>query len=212
MSNHTSNAEERMKKSIESLEYNFGRVRTGRANPHILDAIKVDYYGVPTPITQLAGVKVPEASMLVIEPWDKSSLNNIEKAIRQSDLGITQPEHYGCLTAWAQQGVLLLNTVLTVREGNPNSHKGKGWEQLTDRIISELNKKDTPVIFLLWGNNAIGKAGLIDNPIHRKLTSVHPSPLSAHRGFLGCRHFSRANDLLAEAGLRPIDWQLCSTK
>ncbi len=89
MSNHTSNAEERMKKSIESLDYNFGRVRTGRANPHILDAIKVDYYGVPTPITQLAGVKVPEASMLVIEPWDKSSLNSIEKAIRQSDLGIT---------------------------------------------------------------------------------------------------------------------------
>ncbi len=89
MSKHTSNAEDRMKKSIESLEYNFGRVRTGRANPHILDSIKVDYYGQPTPITQLAGVKVPEASMLVIEPWDKTSLNNIEKAIRQSDLGIT---------------------------------------------------------------------------------------------------------------------------
>ncbi len=89
MSIHTDNAEERMMKSIDSLEYNFGRVRTGRANPHILDSVKVDYYGVPTPITQLAGVKVPEASMLVIEPWDKSSLNNIEKAIRQSDLGIT---------------------------------------------------------------------------------------------------------------------------
>ena len=89
MSIHTDNAEERMEKSIDSLEYNFGRVRTGRANPHILDSIKVDYYGQPTPITQLAGVKVPEASMLVIEPWDKTSLNNIEKAIRQSDLGIT---------------------------------------------------------------------------------------------------------------------------
>ncbi|MBR3226428.1 MAG: ribosome recycling factor [Atopobiaceae bacterium] len=89
MSIHTDNAEERMMKSIDSLEYNFGRVRTGRANPHILDSVKVDYYGQPTPITQLAGVKVPEASMLVIEPWDKSSLNNIEKAIRQSDLGIT---------------------------------------------------------------------------------------------------------------------------
>lgn len=89
MSIHTDNAEERMEKSIDSLKYNFGRVRTGRANPHILDSIKVDYYGQPTPITQLAGVKVPEASMLVIEPWDKSSLNNIEKAIRQSDLGIT---------------------------------------------------------------------------------------------------------------------------
>ncbi|MBO7674000.1 MAG: ribosome recycling factor [Atopobiaceae bacterium] len=89
MSIHTDNAEERMEKSIDSLKYNFGRVRTGRANPHILDSIKVDYYGQPTPITQLAGVKVPEASMLVIEPWDKSSLNNIERAIRQSDLGIT---------------------------------------------------------------------------------------------------------------------------
>ena len=89
MSDHTDEAEYRMEKSIESLEYNFGRVRTGRANPHILDSIKVDYYGVPTPITQLAGVKVPEASMLTIEPWDKSSLRNIEKAIRQSDLGIT---------------------------------------------------------------------------------------------------------------------------
>jgi len=89
MSDHTDEAEYRMEKSLESLEYNFGRVRTGRANPHILDSIKVDYYGVPTPITQLAGVKVPEASMLTIEPWDKSSLRNIEKAIRQSDLGIT---------------------------------------------------------------------------------------------------------------------------
>ncbi len=89
MSIHTDEAEIRMEKSMESLEYNFGRVRTGRANPHILDPIKVDYYGQPTPITQLAGIKVPEASMLVIEPWDKSALNNIEKAIRQSDLGIT---------------------------------------------------------------------------------------------------------------------------
>lgn len=89
MSIHTDMAEERMEKSIDSLKYNFGRVRTGRANPHILDSIKVDYYGQPTPITQLAGVKVPEASMLLIEPWDKSSLNSIEKAIRQSDLGIT---------------------------------------------------------------------------------------------------------------------------
>ena len=89
MSKHTDNAEERMEKSVDSLKYNFGRVRTGRANPHILDAIKVDYYGQPTPITQLAGVKVPEASMLLVEPWDRSSLNAIEKAIRQSDLGIT---------------------------------------------------------------------------------------------------------------------------
>lgn len=135
------------------------------------------------------------------------SLKNIFKE-QASDLGITQPPHYGQLTSWARQGVLLLNTVLTVREGCPNSHKGKGWEQVTDRIISELNKKNTPIVFLLWGNNAIKKASKITNPIHRKLSTVHPSPLSAHGGFFGCHHFSRTNQLLTEAGLTPIDWQL----
>lgn len=97
MSEHTDTAEERMDKSIDSLQYNFGRVRTGRANPRILDAIKVDYYGAPTPITQLAGVKAPEASMLVVEPWDKSTLRSIEKAIRQSDLGITPSNDGVCI-------------------------------------------------------------------------------------------------------------------
>jgi ribosome recycling factor len=97
MSEHTDSAEERMDKTIDSLSYNFGRVRTGRANPRILDAIKVDYYGAPTPITQLAGVKAPEASMLVVEPWDKSTLRSIEKAIRQSDLGITPSNDGVCI-------------------------------------------------------------------------------------------------------------------
>ena len=140
-----------------------------------------------------------------IEP--PPSLKNIFKEM-ESDLSIKQPEHYGQLTNWAKQGVLMLNTVLTVRQATPNSHKGKGWEKFTDRVISELNKKETPIVFLLWGNNAIQKAKIINNPIHTKLTTVHPSPLSAYNGFFGCRHFSKTNEILKQAGLSPIDWQL----
>ncbi len=132
------------------------------------------------------------------------SLVNIYKEI-SDDLGVTMPEH-GELTGWARQGVLLLNTVLTVREGQPNSHKDKGWEQFTDRVISELNRKETPVVFLLWGANAEKKARIITNPLHKKLITVHPSPLSAYRGFFGCRHFSATNRILTENGLSPIKW------
>lgn len=135
------------------------------------------------------------------------SLKNIFKEI-ESDLKITQPPHFGELTAWAKQGVLLLNNVLTVRAATPNSHKTSDWEKVTDRIIAELNRKDTPVVFLLWGNNAIQKAKIINNPIHTKLTTVHPSPLSAYGGFFGCRHFSKTNEILKNAGLTPINWQL----
>ena len=117
------------------------------------------------------------------------SLVNIYKEITD-DLGVAMPQH-GDLTGWARQGVLLLNTVLTVRAGQPNSHKDKGWEIFTDRVISELDRKETPVVFLLWGANAEKKARVITNPIHKKLITVHPSPLSAYRGFFGCRHFSR---------------------
>ena len=134
------------------------------------------------------------------------SLKNIYKELN-SDIGMPIPSH-GELTKWAKQGVLLLNNVLTVREGCPNSHKGKGWETFTDRVINELNNKTTPVVFLLWGANAQTKAQLITNPIHKKLITVHPSPLSASRGFLGCRHFSKANTLLEEARLTPIDWTI----
>ena len=116
------------------------------------------------------------------------SLKNIYKELH-SDIGFQIPNH-GELTSWAKQGVLLLNNVLTVREGSPNSHKGKGWEIFTDRVIGELNKKETPVVFLLWGANAQKKAEIITNPKHFKLLSVHPSPLSASRGFFGCKHFS----------------------
>lgn len=132
------------------------------------------------------------------------SLKNIFKEL-QSDIGKTPPPH-GELTEWAKQGVLLLNNVLTVREGEPTSHKGKGWEIFTDRVISELNRKQTPVVFLLWGAHAQKKAEIITNPIHYKLCSVHPSPLSASRGFLGCRHFSKTNALLTQNNLKPIEW------
>lgn len=134
------------------------------------------------------------------------SLKNIYKELH-SDIGFKIPNH-GELTSWAKQGVLLLNNVLTVREGLPNSHKGKGWENFTDRVIGELNRKETPVVFLLWGANAQKKAEIITNPIHRKLISVHPSPLSASRGFLGCRHFSKTNEILHENHINPINWEI----
>ena len=132
------------------------------------------------------------------------SLVNIYKEITD-DLGVTMPQH-GELTGWAKQGVLLLNTVLTVRAGQPNSHKDKGWEIFTNRVISELNRKETPIVFLLWGANAEKKARVITNPIHKKLITVHPSPLSAYRGFFGCRHFSKANEILISSGQPPIKW------
>lgn len=135
------------------------------------------------------------------------SLINIYKEIK-SDLGIDNPPDYGELTSWAKQGVLMLNTVLTVRRGQANSHKGKGWEQFTDRVISELNRKETPVVFLLWGANARAKAQIITNPIHVKLSCAHPSPLSAYNGFFGCRHFSKTNEILVANGLEPIDWRI----
>ena len=134
------------------------------------------------------------------------SLKNIYKELH-TDTGFSIPNH-GELTAWAKQGVLLLNTVLTVRRGQANSHKGMGWEIFTDRVIEELNKKSTPVVFLLWGANARKKAEIINNPIHKKLITVHPSPLSAYNGFFGCGHFSKTNEILKQNGLEPINWQI----
>ncbi len=134
------------------------------------------------------------------------SLLNIYKELHE-DVGFKIPNH-GELLKWAEQGVLMLNTVLTVRRGQANSHKGMGWEQFTDRVISELNKKETPVVFLLWGLPAKQKAQIITNPIHIKLCCPHPSPLSAYRGFFGCRHFSKTNEILIKNGLAPIDWQI----
>ena len=132
------------------------------------------------------------------------SLVNIFKEIK-SDLGIDNTNPY--LIKWAEQGVLLLNTVLTVRAGQANSHKGKGWEILTDSIIRHLNKSETPIVYLLWGANARSKKQLITNPNHLILETVHPSPLSAYNGFFGCKHFSRCNAFLTKHGLKPINWQ-----
>ncbi len=134
------------------------------------------------------------------------SLQNIFKELK-SDLGIDPPSH-GELTAWADSGVLLLNTVLTVREGLANSHRGMGWEQFTDRIIELLNQREKPMVFLLWGGNARSKARLITNPNHLVLQCAHPSPLSAYNGFFGCRHFSKTNTFLEQHGIAPINWKL----
>jgi len=134
------------------------------------------------------------------------SLLNIYKEL-SNDLGCYIPNN-GYLVPWARQGVLLLNASLTVAANCPNSHKGMGWEVFTDNVIRLLNQKRQPVVFLLWGNNARSKASLITNPIHLVLSSAHPSPLSANRGFFGCRHFSAANRFLEDAGLGGIDWQI----
>ncbi|WP_294372259.1 uracil-DNA glycosylase [uncultured Clostridium sp.] len=134
------------------------------------------------------------------------SLVNIYKELH-TDLNCYIPNN-GYLKKWADQGVLLLNTVLTVRAGNANSHKNKGWEEFTTKVIKVLNEKETPVVFILWGNNAIAKKSLITNPKHMTIESVHPSPLSASRGFFGSRPFSRTNEFLISTNQKPIDWQI----
>lgn len=134
------------------------------------------------------------------------SLKNIYKEI-ESDLNIPEANH-GDLTSWAQDGVLLLNAVLTVRRGSPNSHKGKGWEIFTDRVIQLVNEQADPCVFLLWGANAKAKQSLITNKKHLVLSTVHPSPLSAYNGFFGCKHFSKANEFLIKNNRKPVDWQV----
>ncbi|KAB8029243.1 uracil-DNA glycosylase [Fluviispira multicolorata] len=134
------------------------------------------------------------------------SLNNIFKEI-ESDLGKGKPKNTH-LENWAKQGILLLNTVLTVRANTAFSHREKGWEKFTDCVIENLNNKTTPVIFMLWGAAAQSKASMIKNPLHKILKAPHPSPLSAHRGFLGCKHFSKANEILKNLNDTEIDWTL----
>jgi uracil-DNA glycosylase len=142
----------------------------------------------------LKGVKLPP------------SLRNIYKELEQ-DLKIPPADH-GCLDAWAKQGVLLLNTVLTVEEGKAGSHQGKGWEIFTNAVIHRLNQREKPIIFVLWGKYAQEKGKMIDEKKHVILKSAHPSPLSAHQGFWGNHHFSRINELLIQRGENPIDWNL----
>lgn len=138
------------------------------------------------------GVKIPP------------SLMNIYKELKR-DMGIKAPKH-GCLTAWAEQGVLMLNAVLTVRDSQPNSHKDKGWEQFTDAVIKKLNEREKPMVFILWGANAKTKQELITNSRHLILTGSHPSPLSAHTGYFGGSYFSRTNRFLELTDQPPIDW------
>ncbi len=140
------------------------------------------------------GVKIPP------------SLVNIYQELHD-DCGCYIPNN-GYLEKWARQGVLLLNTVLTVRGGMPGSHQNKGWEKFTDAIIRKINEKDSPVVYMLWGKPAQSKMHMLNNDKHLILTAPHPSPLSAYRGFFGCRHFSRANQFLEDKGLTPIDWQI----
>jgi uracil-DNA glycosylase len=125
----------------------------------------------------------------------------------QRDLGITRPDH-GCLLPWARQGVLLLNAVLTVERGQAGSHQGRGWEGFTDAVVDALDREREGLVFLLWGSPAQAKGRRVDARRHRVLKAPHPSPLSAHRGFIGCGHFSQANEWLAAHGQVPIDWQL----
>ncbi len=134
------------------------------------------------------------------------SLKNIYKEL-QDDLGCYIPNN-GYLEKWAKQGVLMLNTVLTVRAHKPNSHQGKGWEHFTDAIIEAVNKEDRPIVYLLWGRPAQSKIPMLNNPKHLILKAPHPSPYSADRGFFGCRHFSQANEFLQSNGQEPVDWQI----
>ena len=134
------------------------------------------------------------------------SLVNIFKELHD-DCGCYIPNH-GCLEKWAAQGVLLLNTVLTVRAHQANSHRGIGWEQFTDAVLRILDEQDRPIVYLLWGRPARQKAGMLHNPSQLVLEAAHPSPLSAYNGFFGCRHFSRANEFLTAHGLAPVDWQI----
>ena len=138
------------------------------------------------------------------------SLVNIYREL-QSDLGCYIPDN-GYLVKWAKQGVLLLNTVLTVRAHEANSHRGIGWEEFTDAAIRILNQQDRAIVFMLWGRPAQMKKSMLDNPKHLVLEAPHPSPLSAYRGFFGCRHFSRANAFLEDHGIAPVDWQIESIR
>ena len=141
--------------------------------------------------------EIPYKTEVYVEPWCKGGKG-----------------HYNTVTNYVytaqslESGVLMLNTVLTVRRGQANSHKGKGWEIFTDHVIGKLNEREKPIVFLLWGGNAKAKRALITNPNHLVLMAAHPSPLSAYNGFFGCRHFSKCNDFLISHGIEPVDWRI----
>ncbi len=196
----------------EKLKYEYKNYTIYPDMYHIFEAFKqTDYKNVKVVILgqdpyhepmQAHGLAFSVNKNVKIPP----SLINIYKELK-AELGCYIPSH-GNLTEWAKQGVLLLNTSLTVRRASAASHKGLGWEIFTDDVISILNLKDTPIVFMLWGAHAISKKNLIDNPAHLILSSPHPSPLSANRGFFGNGHFKTANRFLEENGMEKIDWQI----
>lgn len=200
------------KKIREFLKYEYSHYTVYPKMENIFSALKLcDYDDIKVVIIgqdpyheegQAHGLSFSVQPGIAIPP----SLLNIYKEL-QSDLGCYIPNN-GFLEKWAKQGVLLLNNVLTVRAHEANSHKDCGWETFTDRIVIELNKREKPVIFLMWGSCAKQKELLITNPIHKILKAPHPSPLSAYRGFFGCKHFSKVNNILLENGELPIDWQI----
>ncbi len=200
------------KKIREFLKYEYSHYTVYPKMENIFSALKLcDYDDIKVVIIgqdpyheegQAHGLSFSVQPGIEIPP----SLLNIYKEL-QSDLGCYIPNN-GFLEKWAKQGVLLLNNVLTVRAHMANSHKDCGWETFTDRIIEELNKRETPVVFLMWGSCAKKKELLITNPIHKILKAPHPSPLSAYRGFFGCKHFSTTNNILMKNGELPIDWQI----
>lgn len=196
----------------EFLKYEYSHYKVYPDMYDIFNALKyTDYYAVKAVILGQDPYHGPgQAHGLCfsvkkgVEP--PPSLKNIFAELN-SDLGVPIPQS-GELTKWAQQGVLLLNTALTVREGKPNSHRGKGWERLTDAVITKLSQRERPMVFILWGGNARAKKPLIDGSRHLILESPHPSPLSVHYGFFGNRHFSRTNEFLVNNGIEPVDWDL----
>lgn len=196
----------------EFLKYEYSNYQIFPSKEDIFNALKLtDYNDVSVVIIgQDPYHEVGQAHGLCFSVMNNTklppSLKNIYKEL-ESDLNIKYPNH-GNLTKWAKQGVLLLNTVLTVREHHANSHKNKGWESFTDAIIKSLNNKKDQVIFLLWGNDARKKSELITNQNHIILTAPHPSPLSAYHGFFGCKHFSKVNEILIKNKKEPIDWSL----
>lgn len=211
-------------------------IATEKQKPYLLDTLKaveqdrqqgIDVFPEPKDVfsafslTELSQVKVvilgqdpyhginqAHGLAFSVKPGIKipPSLRNIYKELTTDIAGFSSPEH-GYLIDWANQGVLLLNTVLTVRSGQAHSHKHLGWEQFTDEIIKTLNQQRSGLVFLLWGSHAQKKAAAIDTNKHHILNAPHPSPLSAHRGFFGCKHFSQTNELLIQQGETPINWQ-----
>ncbi|WP_028611186.1 uracil-DNA glycosylase [Paenibacillus harenae] len=203
-----------MKKLLAFIEKKYAAAAVYPSQEHIFNALHYTSYE-QTKVVILGqdpyhGPGQAQGLSFSVQPGVKvpPSLQNIYKEL-EADIGCRVPDH-GCLESWAAQGVLLLNTVLTVEEGNPNSHKGIGWERFTDAVIDALNKRKEPVVFILWGKHAQLKAVQIDGDKHHIIVSPHPSPFAARKGFFGSRPFSRTNAFLESTGRTPIDWAIPS--